>query len=191
MLPVTVDGTEFTLEADTVVFGVGQKPDVNILAKQSNLQLDDASRIIYDETTLMTSKDKVFVAGDVVVARGSVIEAMASGRKAALSIDNLITGRELKEREHRLNAAEVKEKIFPVQLEELSPQAVPKLRYRDTNEEVELTFTEKQAVLEAKRCMKCGFEKVDKVKCIGCGVCVELCPQNAISLVKISAVEGQ
>ena len=190
-LPITMDGTEFVLEADTVIFAVGQQADVKTLAAQSDLQLDGASRLIFDEATLMTSKDRVFVAGDVVAARGSVIEAMASGRKAALAIDNLIAGRELREREHRLNAAEVKDKILPAQLEKLSPQAIPKLRHRDTNEEVELAFTERQAVLEAKRCMKCGFERVDNAKCIGCGACVELCPKNAISLVRINAGEGE
>lgn len=191
LMPVTVEGSEFTLEADTVVFAVGQRPDVSILAKESGLQLDGASRIIYDEATLMTSKDRVFVAGDVVAARGSVIEAMASGRKAALAIDNLITGRELEEREHRLGLAETREKILPAQLEKLSSQPIPKLRHRDTNEEVELAFTAKEAVLEAKRCMKCGFERVDDTKCIGCGVCVELCPKHAISLVQINVEEGQ
>lgn len=189
--PVTAAGTEFALEADTVIFAVGQHADVSILARQSDLQLDDASRLVVDEATLMTAKDRVFAAGDVVAARGSVIEAMASGRKAALAIDNLIAGRELREREHRLNAAEVKEKIFPAQLEKLPFQAIPKLRHRDTNDQVELAFTERQALLEAKRCMKCGFERVDETKCIGCGACVELCPKNAISLVRIDAREGE
>jgi NADPH-dependent glutamate synthase beta subunit-like oxidoreductase len=185
--PVTVEGSEFAIDCDTVVFATGQKADVRVLAENGGLELDAVGRLAYDSDTLKTSKDKVFVAGDVIEARGSVIDAMASGRKAALAIDNMIMERELKNRaeidEPRL--APVDEKIYPaVRLEELDPQPVPKSRFRDTFEQVEDVYDENSAILEAKRCMKCGYSAVDTDNCIGCGVCVDLCPAKVISMVK-------
>ena len=186
--PITVDGTEFVIDCDTVVFATGQKANVRALAEGSGLETDAAERIIFDENTLATSIPNVFVAGDAVEARGSVITAMASGRKAALSIDSLIQGRSLTDRaapvEPRL--APMHEKIYPaVRLERLNPQPVPKTRYRDTFEQVEGVYDAETAVLEAKRCMKCGYSDVDTENCIGCGVCAKLCPAQAITMTMV------
>ena len=185
LTPVLVEGSDFEVEGDTVVFAVGQKPDIQNIAGRSGLKLDEAGRLVYDKETFMTSKDKVFVAGDVVAVRGSVIDALASGRKAALAIDNMLTGRKLQDRvEHVISTSDVTDIIYPVRLEDIAPQRMPKARFRDGFEEVEMGFSEKQAVNEAKRCMKCGYEKVAQETCIGCGACVSVCPENAISLVK-------
>jgi formate dehydrogenase beta subunit len=188
--PVTIDGSEFTLDCDTVVFATGQKTDIRFLADGGNLKTDGAGRIAFNADTLETSNSRVFVAGDIVEARGSVISAMASGRKAALSLDNLLQGRNL------IDSAAVKtphlapneEKIFPaVRLERLDPQPVPKREFKADFEQVELVYDEEAAVAEAKRCMKCGYSIVDTDECLGCGVCVKLCPERAISLVKIES----
>ncbi len=58
-------------------------------------------------------------------------------------------------------------------------------RERDGFDLVEGVFDEKTAVLEAKRCMKCGYSSVDPEKCIGCGVCLNLCPARAISMAAV------
>ncbi|MBI9105306.1 MAG: FAD-dependent oxidoreductase [Spirochaetales bacterium] len=182
--PVTVDGSEFTLDADTVVFATGQKPDLRYIAEGAGLELSEAGLLAFDDENLMTRKEGMFLAGDTVTGKGSVIDALASGRKAALGVDNLLRSRGLTQRiEHSLTVADISEKIFPVMLEKLEPQVMPMRADRSTFEEIELGYSERQAVLEAKRCMKCGFEMVDKEQCIGCGACVGLCPQNAITMI--------
>lgn len=192
MNPVTVEGTEFTLDAETVVFATGQKPDLRFIAEGGGLELNEAGLPVYDPETLMTNKEGLFVAGDMVTGKGSVIDALASGRKAALAVDNMLEGRGLTQRvEHSLTAADSSEKIFPVMLEKLETQVMPETKDRDGFTEIEQGYTERQAILEAKRCMKCGFEVVDEERCIGCGVCANLCPQNAITMVKPATKEGE
>lgn len=193
--PIVIEGTEFTVDADSVIFAVGQKPDIEKMAAVSGLELDTRGGLKIINDSLQTNNEKVFAAGDIVDARGSVITAMASGRKAALEIDNYITGRNLKDRTmtHTLHNADKKEKIFPIRLEKLSPRDMPKinLHERKTFAVVEMGYSDKDAVLEARRCMKCGFEKVDHTVCIGCGACIEGCPENAISLVSIAEKGGR
>ena len=187
LCPVCVDDSEFVVEGDTVVFAVGQKSKTRYIAEGGELDVDDFGRIAFCPDTLVTSNEKVFVAGDVVAARGSVVDAMASGRKAALSIDNMIMGRNLDDgvdrRAPKLGAPV--EKIFPERLERLDAQIVPTDRFRDSFDLVEGVFDDKSAVLEARRCMKCGYSGVESDNCIGCGVCVGICPVMAISLVKV------
>ena len=138
----------------------------------------------------MTGRKGLFLAGDTVTGKGSVIEAMASGRKAALEVDNVLQGRGLTARvEHDLTTADISEKIFPVMLEKLAPQVMPTITEICGFEEIELGYSEEQAVQEARRCMKCGFEQVDEQRCIGCGMCAELCPSNAITMVSVAAEE--
>ncbi len=183
--PVTIEGTEFSLDADTVVFATGQKPDLRFLAAGAGLELNEAGLLDCDAQTLMTRREGLFLAGDTVTGRGSVIEALASGRRAALGVDNLLQGRGLVPRvEHGLTTADSSEKIFPVMLEKLAPQAMPELSDRSTFDEIELGYTERQAISEARRCMKCGFEVVNTERCIGCGMCASVCPQNAITMAR-------
>lgn len=106
MKPVTIEGTEFTIDAETVVFATGQKPDLRFIAEGAGLKLNEAGLLEYDPETLMTKREGLFMAGDMVTGKGSVIDALASGRKAALAVDNLLQGRRLRQRvEHTLTPA--------------------------------------------------------------------------------------
>lgn len=180
----TVEGSEFTIDCDTLIFATGQRADVKQLAENAGLELLPNGRFRCDEKTNMTSREGVFVAGGVLVARSSVVGSMASGRKAALAIDNYIQGRELEDRSvmHDLAVAPQSEMIYRIHLEDSVPQDMPKQRFRDTFDQVELGFTDVQAHEESIRCMKCGFSFVDTEKCLGCGACISGCPENCITL---------
>ncbi|SFC50418.1 FAD-dependent oxidoreductase, partial [Clostridium uliginosum] len=188
----TIEDSDFEIPCDTVIFATGQKVDVATMTRKSNLALLPNGKIAIDEN-MKTNIPKVFACGDAAFgSKCSVVYAMASGRKAALAIDNMIWDRELDLNvEHVLHKAPISEMLYPVRFERLYPQKVKRIKEFEEFEEVEISFTKKQAQLEARRCMKCGYEKVTSDSCIGCGVCAANCPQNAITMVNPNLKEGK
>nr|WP_024835229.1 FAD-dependent oxidoreductase [Clostridium sp. 12(A)] len=83
------ENSKSSIQADTVIFAVGQRPE---LRKENGLPLTPGGYIAVDENTLRTGIDGIFAAGDVIYGTRSVIEAIASGRKAAASIDRYLGG---------------------------------------------------------------------------------------------------
>ncbi len=84
-----VEGSEHVLAADTVIFAIGQHPEV---PEGFDLDLDERNLIEVDPYTFDTSKEGVFAAGDAVIGSASVIEAIASGRKGAIAVDRYLGG---------------------------------------------------------------------------------------------------
>ena len=82
--PEPVAGSEFEIEADTVVFAIGTHANP-ILGQTSALKLDARGYIEADEA-LATSMLGVFAGGDIVTGAATVIEAMGAGRRAARSM---------------------------------------------------------------------------------------------------------
>ncbi len=82
-------GSEHVIEGDTIIFAVGQRPDIG---EGFGLPLQRGNRIAVDRETLATSLPGVFAAGDAVIGTASVIEAIAAGRRAASSIDRYFGG---------------------------------------------------------------------------------------------------
>ena len=82
-------GSEQILKADTVIFAVGQRPAI---PARFGLTPGRRKTLEVDARTLGVGKEGVFAAGDVQVGTSSVIEAIASGRRAASSIDLYLGG---------------------------------------------------------------------------------------------------
>ena len=78
--PVIITGTEFSLDADTIISAVGQEPDRTL-----------KDTLAVDNETMLTSIDGVFAAGDFVNGPTTVVTAMASGKKAARAVDNYLS----------------------------------------------------------------------------------------------------
>jgi formate dehydrogenase (NADP+) beta subunit len=84
-----LDGSEQVLPADTVIFAVGQRPGQG---DSFDLPAGGGNRIAVDPDTLASRREAVFAAGDIVTGTISVIEAIASGRRAAVAIDRYLGG---------------------------------------------------------------------------------------------------
>lgn len=84
-----VPDSEHVIEADTIIFAVGQRPDV---PEDFDLDLTPRGWIEIDEYTLETSEDGVYATGDVVMGTASVIKAIASARKTASAVDKYLGG---------------------------------------------------------------------------------------------------
>jgi NADPH-dependent glutamate synthase beta subunit-like oxidoreductase/ferredoxin len=84
-----VEDTRHTIEADAVIFAVGQYPEVPV---RFGLDKTGKNLIELDPYTFETSREGIFAAGDAVIGNSSVIQAIASGRKAAVMIDRYLEG---------------------------------------------------------------------------------------------------
>lgn len=88
--PVPIKGSEFIIEADTVVVAIGQGPNPLVPRTTSGLECSRKGNIIADPETGATSIPGIFAGGDVVTGAATVILAMGAGRTAARSINQYL-----------------------------------------------------------------------------------------------------
>ena len=90
--PIPIEGSEFTIEADTVIPSVSQAPSLDFLGDRHGFEISERGAIVVDEETLATSKPGIFAGGDAATGPRTAIEAIAAGKKAAVSMDRYIRG---------------------------------------------------------------------------------------------------
>jgi len=154
--PEPIKGSEFTMRFDTIIAAIGQRPDI---PDQFNLALGRGNVVEVDPDTLATSREGVFAGGDAVSGPASVIEAIAAGRQAAISIDKYLGG-----------SGDIDEVLAPPE-EEVAPleEAEEKRRPQMTTlpvkkrlcdfSQVELGYSDEIAIEEAMRCLRCDLEE--------------------------------
>lgn len=84
--PVPIEGSNFTVEADTVILAIGYWPDPLLGETTPDLETRKWGLIVADPQTGATSRKGVFAGGDAVSGPDLVVTAVASGRRAAASI---------------------------------------------------------------------------------------------------------
>lgn len=209
--PVEVEGTEFILKVDTVISAIGQRVQLN--CQDTNIKTTPSGTIELNEDTGTTNIEGVFVGGDAATGPSNVISAIAGSKRVAASIDKFVAGEDTFLRYNPAPRVVDKEKVLERQgssprrkrpeLQLVSP------RERGKNfDEYTKTLTKEEALREVKRCLNCGcgigcricekiclsfaisFEdnriKIDKDKCVGCGLCAQFCPNSNIDMVKAS-----
>ncbi len=176
--PVPVEGSEFVIEVDAVVAAIGQKSDLSILKKVKGLGLTDWNTIEVDRLTFATSVKGIFAGGDAVFGPATVIEAVNTGKEAAISIDRYFKGEDLKAG-RRENWDENIAVPSPESIARRKPEgriAMPELdpatRIKSFDE-VMLGYSEEEARREAEKCLSCGI-------CSECYQCVDACIAGAI-----------
>jgi len=180
--PVPVEGSESTVDVDTVILAIGQKPEAGIL-RDGGVEITRWDTVAIDETHCGTNLEGVFAGGDAVRGPASVVEAMADGKRAARAIDNHLNGRPLAEdivpptkqpepmtEEERLTLRIETQVAARIAMPELDPS-----ERRVSFDEVELGFTAEMAMEEAARCLNCGV-------CCECHQCETACEVDAIDL---------
>jgi NADH-quinone oxidoreductase subunit F len=158
-----VAGSEYRVEIDTVIAALGQRPDTSFI-NLSEVQIAKDGTIVADKRTLATGTPGVFAGGDVVTGPKTVIEAMAQGQRAALSIRRYLEGKELTPRMERHVNETIAVPQVPTSPEELKEKAravVQEIGMKERKcsfDEVTLPFNEEQARQEASRCMRCDLD---------------------------------
>jgi heterodisulfide reductase subunit A len=183
--PVPIEGETAELEADNVVFAIGQDIVGDFLEGCDGVQLE-RGQIRIDRETLMTTKQGVFAGGDAAATGGwTAIEAIAAGGRAARSIHNFLRGETLlevwpeKEAEARPNAEELAEHEVGRRVRVPLRAAAER---RGSWDEVVGAYSEEDAIAEAERCLNCAV-------CSGCESCVRACPAGAIELDQRETIE--
>jgi len=156
--PEPVEGSEFTSKFNVVIAAIGQQSHV---PDELGVDITKRGTLVADPDTLVTSREDTFAGGDVVSGPASVIEAIAAGRQAAISIDKYLGGDGLID-EILAPPEEIAE--MPEDIEEEGEQHRPKIpemaiaRRHKNFKLVELGLPEAKAIEEAKRCLKCDLE---------------------------------
>ena len=88
--PIVIPGSEYTIEVDTVVVGVGTDPNPLIPRTIKGLEVTKWGTIVVNEETMQTALPEIFAGGDIVRGGATVILAMGDGKKAAESLDNYL-----------------------------------------------------------------------------------------------------
>ncbi|MCK8060740.1 MULTISPECIES: FAD-dependent oxidoreductase [unclassified Fusibacter] len=194
--PVFDQENPLTVECDHVLLSVGQTYDYGSILDGENIELTNRHTIAVDPITLQTSRGDIFAGGDVASGPKLAIDAIASGKEAAISLhryvqngQSLVFGRDN-------HSYKVLEKSNLTELESYDhvkrekTHHVDGARARETFKDLRGTFTEEQVKLETERCLGCGATKVDEYLCVGCGACTLKCKFDAISLSRVHNVKG-
>ncbi len=91
--PVAVEGSEFVIDADTVIMSLGTSPNPLISSTTKGLEINKRKCIIASEETGATSKQGVYAGGDAVTGAATVILAMGAGKNAAKAIDEYLNSK--------------------------------------------------------------------------------------------------
>jgi len=173
--PVIVPESEFVVDADAVILAIGQEVDFSTLPE--SLRAEGSTRVIpVDSYTLSTCLPGVFAGGDAVLGASTVIEAIASGKRAAESIDRYL-------RRQPVLAPALAERA-PARIDLVAQrgrranrQVMPSLSLKErirSFDEVELGFAPEMALREAQRCLNCAG-------CSECMQCVQACEVEALN----------
>jgi len=189
--PVPIRGSEFRVEADTVILAIGQRPDFSWLDPDVAAKVEGGSLQV-DPITLMVEGEKgLFACGDYVIGSSTIVEAMAQGRRAAASVH----------RYFGLPPKPLSPTTFPLagffyprlyegptfsRPQPSAPKAPVDVRLQRLDLEVELGYSEEEVRLEASRCLYCGLPlQIRPEDCVLCDACVAVCPVECIRLATV------
>ena len=164
-----VPGSEFTVKVDAVITALGQESDWCCLTPECACTLAEWGTMNVDPLTLQSDDPDIFAGGDAARGPQSVIEAIADGRQAAISINRYLNGENLRlGRDKELKVIKEPQKgKYDRAARAPMPYLDPKKRIKDFNE-VQKGLAKGVTVQEAKRCISCGT------------CCIQTCPYDVM-----------
>jgi 2-oxoacid:acceptor oxidoreductase delta subunit (pyruvate/2-ketoisovalerate family) len=192
--PVAVPGSNFFIEADTVIIAAGEEIEVSFLPKG----IEKRDGIILTQRDGSTGVKGIFAGGDLTSNQRTVAHAIGSGKKAALAIDCYLQGKNAEEairqiligegpslsifrhlhpeerpmNPHVVAFEELNTDYFETSKRQREQRAPVKKRIKGFGE-ITSDLTESIALREAERCFSCGT-------CNGCENCYVFCPDASI-----------
>ena len=159
------DGKTSVIDADQVIFACGQTLDSSELFDRNEFQPISGYRIMADSMTGQTSIPWLFSGGDAATGPLSVIHAVAGGERAAVGIDEYLTG----EKHDFWRVQQIVDTAFDVNADpavypRVNMSVLPIERRKDNFNEIELSLVEAEALRQAQRCLRCDYGKVITVE---------------------------
>ena len=184
--PAYDENDTMTLEADHIVFAIGQAIEWGGLLEGTKVEFWRGNYPVADPLTYQTAEPDIFVGGDVYHGPKFVIDAIEEGKCAAESLHRYVhKGADMKIGRNRRDFIMLdKDDIYVDSYDHAGRQeagmdeTIDPHSFRDAHK----TLTEEQVKIETARCLGCGASWVDPNKCIGCGVCTTKCMFDAIHL---------
>ena len=191
--PVFDESLTERFDVDTVILAIGQKTDLSFIAPHDKVEITPAGFIKIQPETLATTAAGIFAGGDAAFGPRNIIESVANGKRAALSIDEYLSGTSSSQY-FNLSIEKIATKRFtrPEDYEQHPREAPPTidLNRRTGISEVETGYTEEQARRQAERCLSCHVQTIyDAEKCVLCNRCVDICPEYCLKLVPLASLE--
>jgi formate dehydrogenase beta subunit len=181
------------MECDDVLVAIGQENAFPWIERDVGIEFDKSGMPVVDPATMRSTHPKVFFGGDAAFGPKNIIWAVAHGHDAAISIDKLCHGEDLRLRpapgvnltsqkmgihEWSYDNAVSNDTRYRVPLKET------RIALKDIKVEVELGFDPRLALAEAQRCLNCDVQTVFAPRlCIECDACVDICPMDCINFI--------
>lgn len=155
--PVESDES-FVMEADQVIVATGQTLDAEAVLKGVNLEMASSSQIKCNQQTGETSVPWIFTGGDAATGPSSVIEAVAGGERAAVSIDEYLSGENHAFwRKDRVNDTFFDPEADAAKYPRTQMLMLSADRRMHNFDEVELVWPEGEAIRQSRRCLRCDY----------------------------------
>ena len=178
-------------ECDDVLVAVGQENAFPWIERDAGIAFDESGMPVVDKSTFQSTHPQVFFGGDAAFGPKNIIWAVAHGHDAAISIDKLLHGEDLKQRPAP-GVTLISQKMGihewsydnDISLDERHrvPWAETGKTLKSIRIEVELGFDPKTGFNEARRCLNCDVQTVFTAsQCIECDACVDICPMDCIT----------
>ncbi|NMB74891.1 MAG: FAD-dependent oxidoreductase [Myxococcales bacterium] len=158
--PVPVPGSEYEVPLDTLIVAISEDPDTSVC---QGLTVSKNGTLVINEETCSAGQPGVFAGGDVVTGPNTVIQAIAAGKNAAEMIHRYLSGKQLKVIPRvRLPSVYI-EPLASAEEEgeaaaRLSAIHLPAKSRKGNFREVELAVQERDALCEARRCLRCDID---------------------------------
>lgn len=180
-------------DADSIVLAIGQQADLSFIKPADGVELTPSRLIRINPETLATTAPGIFAGGDAAFGPRNIIDAVANGKRAALSIDDFLRGRK-SETLYNLAVEKMPARRYvrPKGYEQTKREPPPaiELNRRTGISEVETGYGEEQARRQAERCLACHVQTIyDAEKCVMCNRCVDVCPEYCLKLVPVSDLD--
>ncbi|MFZ5555679.1 MAG: FAD-dependent oxidoreductase [Pseudomonadota bacterium] len=183
--PVVLEGSEFNVEADAVIFATGQSPDTSWIDRDLAQNLLTGDGVLATAGAVRTVHPRIFCAGDFALGATTLISAIGHARKCAAAVDGALMGRvrirqvvriepafQSKCGARRTTGRTPLHNAIP-----LHPMPVQPIQRRTLRAEVETGYSQPISCEAAARCYLCHYKfEIDDELCVLCDECIKVKP---------------